>query len=205
VATTSDGRTVVFGSTDPGRPGLWKTTDGGRPIRLSATLRRWSAVTRDDRSVVFTTVAAGGGPQSLWIVAIDGGMPTQVTNRFASCRSLSPDGKDGWIPIARRSGPPSVRDLQPARLLVAPIPAAEPERSANQVDSRRQRVPLRQRGETPQNLWIEPLDGSPPRQLTHFTDDRQITDADWSRDGKRLAIARTTTTRDIVLFKGLKP
>jgi Tol biopolymer transport system component len=57
----------------------------------------------------------------------------------------------------------------------------------------------------PQNLWVEPLDGKPPRQLTHFTDDRQIADAAFSRDGKRLAIARTTTTRDIVLFKGLKP
>jgi hypothetical protein len=48
------------------------------------------------------------------------------------------------------------------------------------------------------------LDGKPPRQLTHFTDDRQIADAAWSRDGKRLAIARTTTTTDIVLFRGLK-
>ena len=57
---------------------------------------------------------------------------------------------------------------------------------------------------TPQNLWIEPLDGKPPRQLTHFTDDRQIADAAWSRDGTRLAIARTTQTSDIVLFRGLK-
>ena len=55
---------------------------------------------------------------------------------------------------------------------------------------------------TPQNLWVESLDGKPTRQLTHFTDDRQIADAAWSRDGKRLAIARTTTTTDIVLFKG---
>jgi hypothetical protein len=48
------------------------------------------------------------------------------------------------------------------------------------------------------------LDGKPPRQLTHFSDDRQLADAAWSRDGKRLAIARTTQTADIVLFKGLK-
>jgi hypothetical protein len=48
------------------------------------------------------------------------------------------------------------------------------------------------------------LDGKPPRQLTHFTDDRQIADAAWSHDGTRLAIARTTTTADIVLFRGLK-
>ena len=57
---------------------------------------------------------------------------------------------------------------------------------------------------TPQNLWVEPLDGEPPRQLTHFTDNRQIADAAWSRDGTRLAVARTTQTTDIVLFKGLK-
>ena len=57
---------------------------------------------------------------------------------------------------------------------------------------------------TPQNLWIEPLDGKPARQLTHFTDDRQTADAAWSRDGKRLAIARTTQTSDIVLSRGLK-
>ena len=57
---------------------------------------------------------------------------------------------------------------------------------------------------TPQNLFVESLDGKPARQLTHFTDERQIADAAWSRDGTRLAIARTTTTADIVLFKGLK-
>ena len=57
---------------------------------------------------------------------------------------------------------------------------------------------------TPGNLWVLPLDGTPVRQLTHFTDERPIADFAWSRDGQRLAIARTTTTNDIVLFKGLK-
>jgi hypothetical protein len=52
-------------------------------------------------------------------------------------------------------------------------------------------------------LLIQPLDGKPPHQLTHFTD-RTGTDFVWSRDGKRLAIARSTTTNDIVLFTGLK-
>jgi hypothetical protein len=36
------------------------------------------------------------------------------------------------------------------------------------------------------------------------TDSRTIPDFAWSRDGKRLAIARMTVTNDIVLFKGLK-
>ena len=55
------------------------------------------------------------------------------------------------------------------------------------------------------NLWVQPLDGSAPYQLTHFTDNRTITDFSWSRDGKRLAVARATFTIDIVLFKGLRP
>lgn len=53
------------------------------------------------------------------------------------------------------------------------------------------------------NLIVQPLDGTPAYQLTHFTD-RDILDFAWSHDGKRLAITRATTTNDIVLFKGLK-
>jgi hypothetical protein len=50
---------------------------------------------------------------------------------------------------------------------------------------------------------VRPLDGSPPYQLTHFTG-RSIVDFAWSRDGKQLAVARASTTNDIVLFKGLR-
>jgi Tol biopolymer transport system component len=55
------------------------------------------------------------------------------------------------------------------------------------------------------NIFVHPLDGSPERQLTHFSDGRNIVDYLWSRDGKRLAIARDSTTQDIVLFRGIKP
>ena len=46
--------------------------------------------------------------------------------------------------------------------------------------------------------------GGSQRQITHFTDDREILDVAWSRDGTRLAVARATQTRDVVLIKGLK-
>jgi hypothetical protein len=44
--------------------------------------------------------------------------------------------------------------------------------------------------------------GGEPRQMTQFTD-RTIMALAYSRDGKRLAVARATTTNDIVLLKGL--
>ena len=60
------------------------------------------------------------------------------------------------------------------------------------------------RGEAQQNLWLQPLDGSPPRQFTHFGDARSILDFAWSRSGDRLAIARATRSTDVVLFRGVR-
>jgi Tol biopolymer transport system component len=128
-----------------------------------------------------------------------------VTNRFASVPILSPDGKTvGFVSVDDQGRPGfAICNLPDCALLrFLPPNSSGPRISWTPDGTGFLYVNV---AETPQNLWIEPLDGSPPRQLTHFTDDRQITDADWSRDGKRLAIARTTTTRDIVLFKGLKP
>ena len=57
---------------------------------------------------------------------------------------------------------------------------------------------------TESNVWIQPFDGHPPQQLTRFADGQMITDFAWSPDGTRLAVARASTTTDIVLFKGLR-
>jgi hypothetical protein len=51
------------------------------------------------------------------------------------------------------------------------------------------------------NIWIDALDGSPPQQLTRFSDDRRIQDFAWSHDGSRLAVVRFTTSTDIVLLR----
>jgi hypothetical protein len=47
-------------------------------------------------------------------------------------------------------------------------------------------------------------DIKPANQLTHFADGYAIAEFAWSRDGKGLAISRSTTTNDIVLFKRLR-
>jgi len=49
------------------------------------------------------------------------------------------------------------------------------------------------------NLWVQPLDGGKPKQLTHFAEGR-IFNFEWSRDGKVLALARGSLSVDAVLF-----
>jgi eukaryotic-like serine/threonine-protein kinase len=50
------------------------------------------------------------------------------------------------------------------------------------------------------NLWLQPLDGSPGRQLTNFTSGG-IFDFDWSADGKWLAVLRKQTSSDVVVLR----
>jgi hypothetical protein len=47
------------------------------------------------------------------------------------------------------------------------------------------------------NLWLQPIAGGPPHQVTHFRDD--VIAYAWSPDGNRLAVARSTTSSDVVV------
>jgi hypothetical protein len=52
------------------------------------------------------------------------------------------------------------------------------------------------------DIWAQPIDGGPPKQLTDFTSDMIFSYA-WSRDGKKLALARGSKTSDVVLISDL--
>lgn len=53
------------------------------------------------------------------------------------------------------------------------------------------------------NLWLYPIDGSEPRQLTRFAS-LPIRRFAWSRDGKRLAVSRSESTSDAVLITSVE-
>jgi Tol biopolymer transport system component len=53
------------------------------------------------------------------------------------------------------------------------------------------------------NLWLQPLAGGTPKQLTNFTS-AQIYGFAWSPDGKQLAVARGTTSSDVVLITNFR-
>ena len=133
---------------------------------------------------------------------IDGGLPVQLGDVFAFYPDLSPDGKSlvfgastttrGELGICDLPACTNLRKVTTPR--GGPISRWTPDGKG---------IAYYDVG-SGGNLWVQPLDGSAPRQLTDFTDDRAIADFAWSRDGARLAIARQTTASDIVLFKGLR-
>ena len=53
------------------------------------------------------------------------------------------------------------------------------------------------------NLWRQPLDGGPAKKITEFKSDL-IYNFAYSRDGKMLAFARGSNTRDAVLITDVK-
>ncbi len=54
------------------------------------------------------------------------------------------------------------------------------------------------------NLWQQPLDGSPGKQLTSFKSEH-IWDYHWSPDGTKLAVVRGHTDSDVVLIRDVQP
>jgi eukaryotic-like serine/threonine-protein kinase len=192
---TSDGRTIVFvsSSTDSFLD-LWTAEGNGRRVLrlVPSVTAEQVVVTPDDRSVIYISIV--GGTVSIWMVPIDGGTPTRLADGGSA--SVSPDGRSMAFADSRGS------------LIVCALPGCTSRRT---IGSAPFRGPL---SWTPDgrgvayareaDIWVQPLGGRPPRQLTRSADRRPIGFFAWSRDGKRLAITRSTETNDIVLLRGLK-
>jgi eukaryotic-like serine/threonine-protein kinase len=195
-ASTSDGRRIVFTNRDggisvvePGRNPRQLVADGAVPL-----------VTRDDRSVIFVTP----GSSAISRVSIDGGDVTRLVDGAARSPAQSRDGRSlAYLAIEQGLRVMTVCELPACanrRALQEPHPSRVPSGLRWTPDGSIAFVDL----ESPQNIWVHPLDGRPVFALTHFTDGQSIDDFAWSHDGTRLAIARSRSSNDIVLFKGLK-
>lgn len=194
-----DGSTIVFFDYDAGE--LWKMDADGRNKVLVGRGNANHRITPDGRQITFIDTAAGS-PPAVRIRPIDGaGEAREITaDRVRQGGALvSPDGQ--WIAYA------AFDDQNRPATAVCDLATCASKRTFSlgsvwtpdsqglaYVDPR-----------TRSDLWVQPLDGGPPRQLTHFpADGKMIQDFAWSGDGQRLAVARFSLTNNIVLFRGLK-
>jgi Tol biopolymer transport system component len=190
-ASTSDGGTIVFVSTTD-RLELWTAdANGRRNMRLASATAGFVAITPDDRFVLFSSIV--GGP-SIWMVPIEGGSPTRLTD--GASMAVSPDGRSLAVTALVKNVPLLLVCDLPGCPSPRPIGAAGFGAALSWLPDGRG-VAYASDG----NLWVQPLSGAAPRQLTRFTDRRPIRSFAWSRNGQRLAITRASVTHDIVLFE----
>ncbi|MEW6213135.1 MAG: hypothetical protein AB1631_32860, partial [Acidobacteriota bacterium] len=199
-SASADGRHIVFVSTSSGISNVWRMNiDGSQQTQLTRSERGrilWPQCSTDSKWIVYAL--ADNGKTTLWKTSIDGGNSIQLTDVNSFHPALSPDGKsiaylagDGRraaIGIIRFEGG-RVKTLEPAPGRVNAMRWSADSRALIYSTTR----------DGVSNLWIQPADGSAPRQMTDYKDGL-IFSFDTSPDGRWLAISRGQSRSDVVLI-----
>ncbi|HEX3086465.1 MAG TPA: hypothetical protein VHP99_18160, partial [Pyrinomonadaceae bacterium] len=200
--TTPDGRYVVFASTRGGKESIWRMdADGSNVQRLTAGGCELDPYISPDGKWVYYTNAFSS-PAVLEKTSIEGGEPQKMPNEAnAASPIISPDGnliayeyydeQHGWhtavLPVD--GGAPRLMDFHAFHGAVRWMPDS---RSLVYVEAKR-----------PENLWLQPLAGGPPRRLTSFVSEN-ISCFDLSANGKDIVLARGNVFSDVVLITNFR-
>ena len=207
---SSDGKYIVYTVWREGKKNLWRmNVDGSNPVQLtSGVSESFPYLTPDNRWVIY--VAPSEAKPTLWKVSIDGGTPVQITNHVVTMGVVSPDGKSiaYSYPESRDPTAPPNRlaimsfDGGPVQKTFS-MPASGTVLSIMQWSRDGKSILYTVNTNNVSNVWSQPLDGGPAKQVTDFKD-MLITGFSWSRDGKQLAATRGNLLRDAVLIQDRK-
>jgi Tol biopolymer transport system component len=206
-AVSPDGRYIFFSSNRTGTFNIWRMdADGNNPKQLSnGGSDFYPDPSPDGQWIVYQSGGGQGGRPTLWTLSVDGDHPRQITNVSTSVPVISPDGRliacRYWdensgaqkIAIVPFSGGPPIKTLNIPIVDWQRVRWARDGASLTYIDTRA----------GVSNLWRQPIDGGPQKQLTAFKSD-QIFSYDWSRDGKLLACERGVETSDVVLISSFQ-
>jgi len=146
-----------------------------------------------------------GTTQALMKVPLDGGQQQRIGGvpvEFTGGIDFSRDGKALLVStydFKARKPDISLVDYETGKVLrVLEYDPRHSGRVRFSPDGKAIVYPIREGGTD--NLWLQPLDGTPSRALTRFTSLR-IYSYQWSADGKRLALVRGDAPSDLVLIQ----
>ncbi len=199
---SSDGRYIVFASTRTGSPHIWRMDVDGTNLKqiTNGIAEVFPIITPDNQWIVYQNI----DDLRLWKVPLDGGTPVKILDKLASQASISPDGK--LIACRYRE-----EELSPFKLALIDFATGKTVKTIDtpptnnildwSADGRSVLYTETRAGVS--NIWSQPIDGGPPRQLTDFKSDL-IFGFDLSRDGKQMALARGTIANDVVLIADVR-
>ena len=208
-SSTSDGATLLFTHL----ANIWRMgADGSNPTAVTSGKKSsWNGEISPDGKW-FTYLSN----QQPWKASMQGGDPIALTSNSAGYATISPDGR--WIAFEYWDGknPNDVIEIVSADGSGSPRFLPFLSESEYQVPSASNMggLPLRwtaagdaltfvRTKDGVSNLWSQPINGGPAKQITNFTSGLIWRHA-WSRDGKYLALARGTFSIDAVLFTDLR-
>jgi serine/threonine protein kinase len=173
--------------------GLHRLTEGKRDM--------FPMCSPDSKTVFYTDMTV----PAYMKVSIDGGQTERVAKDFAEFNAGFDVARDGKTVVL---GTYDFKAQRPTISLVS-LDSGQVLRRF-EYDARRQGqprfspdgkgivYPVREKGVD--NLWLQPLDGGPGRQLTNFGS-LKIYSYQWSPDGKSLALVRGDSPSDLVLIQ----
>jgi len=199
-----DGRYVIFSSNRSGNFNLWRMElNGNNPKQLTegTAIDSQPTCSSDGQWVLFRSLRQG--KPTIWKVPMAGGKPEQLTDKSSSWASVSPDGKL----IALRFFD---EEVKANKIAVLPFAGGEPIKvldiSFNFRDvglgwtSDSRSIIFADARDNADNIWSQPLDGGPAKQLTNFKSGL-IFAFEMSRDGKQIALSRGSQLDDVILLR----
>lgn len=210
-----DGKYIVFNRQKDRASRIWRmNANGEEPVQLSEELPDVldlnPQILADGSAVVFQRQLTGEDRFMLMRVGIEGGTPElffEKENHGLFNPKFSPDGKR--VAFGTYNLTTFEKKLHIATLENDRIGTIEREIEYNLVnnfgwspDSRSLTV-LTSRGGN-QNIWRQPIDGSPAEPITDFKSGRIFNFA-WRTDGRQLLISRGTTNNDLIMLRDTAP
>src|SRR5207245_6200491 len=163
-----DGRYIVFCSDRTVGPHIWRMdADGGNPRQLTNQPDSTPHCSPDSQSVVYVS---NSNKVTIWKVSINGGQPVQLSDKEASLPALSTDGKQITSTYKEDPNSPlklailSIEGGQPIKTFALPTQILYDTNLRWNTDGRAIVYAVARAGVA--NLWAQPVDGSPPKQLT---------------------------------------
>jgi hypothetical protein len=194
--------------------GIWRMNmDGSHPVRLADGRFDGTPVCSANQNWVYYWPEV----RQLWRVLLNGsGKPepipgSGVPGGFLAGRGIgiSPDGKTLTYVVELVNPEKPLGTVKIALLEVATLSSPrllDPNPRISKgvqftADGKAVAYPVRENGVD--NIWVQPINNPPGRQITHFNSE-QILSFHWSPDGKKLGILRGHTDSDVVLLQESK-